>query len=83
MRDELLRLSDDPRCKPGAYIHDGSDLYLVKSVEPGPTRGAEPSLVLAEDARDFTVRVLQVAQIISGFKLAKPAPEFPDALEAA
>jgi len=83
MTNALGWLTDDPRCKPGAYIHDGSHLYLVKSVEPDPTLGVEPSRVLVEDASDFTVRVLQATQVTSGFKLARPAPECPDTLEAA
>jgi hypothetical protein len=83
MVNALRWLTDDPRCKPGAYIHDGSHLYLVKSVEPDPTLGVESSRVLVEDACDFTGRVLQAALIISGFKLAQPAPECPDTREAA
>jgi hypothetical protein len=82
MKVTLPRLTDDPRCKPGAYIHDCLDLYLVKSAHTHPTLGVEHSRVLVEDAVDYVEHFLNAEQITNDFKLAQPAPRCPDTLEA-
>lgn len=71
-------IRDDPRCKPGAYIHQRKRLYLVIA------RDETPGTVwlLCEDASDGSPRRITEFEVQAHWQLARAAPEVPDLIPA-
>lgn len=69
---------DDPRTKPGAYIHQGKRLYLVTD------RVETPGTVwlLCEDADDGSRRRVTEFEVRAHWTLVREAPEVPDLIPA-
>lgn len=69
---------DDPRCKPGAYISRGRDLYEVLDTR---VAGSFPNMffwVLLENCRTEYKHEFNAKQICENYDLVKDAPETPN-----